>query len=66
MEVPRPGVESELQLPDYVIATAAPDPSHTTAATHTTAQGNAGSFNTLSKARDQTRVLMDASQVRYH
>ena len=28
MEVPRPGVESELQLPAYATATAMPDPSH--------------------------------------
>ena len=28
MEVPRLGVESEQQLPAYVIATAMPDPSH--------------------------------------
>ena len=28
-------------------------------ATYTTAHGNAGSFNPLSEARDQTRVLMD-------
>ena len=27
-EVPRPGVESELQLPAYTTATAAPDPSY--------------------------------------
>ena len=28
MEVPRLGVESELQLPAYTTATATPDPSH--------------------------------------
>ena len=28
MEVPRPGVESELQLPAYTTAMATPDPSH--------------------------------------
>ena len=28
MEVPRPGVKSELQLPTYTTATATPDPSH--------------------------------------
>ena len=29
MEAPRLGVESELQLPAYVTATATPEPSHT-------------------------------------
>ena len=29
IEVPRPGVESELQLPAYTTATAMPDPSRT-------------------------------------
>ena len=29
MEVPRLGVESELQLPAYATATATPDPRHT-------------------------------------
>ena len=28
MEVPRPGVKSELQLPAHAIATATPEPSH--------------------------------------
>ena len=42
MEVPRQGVESELQLPAYTTATATPDPS--ASATYTTAHGNAGSF----------------------
>ena len=31
--------------------------------TYTTAHGNARSFNLLSKARDQTCILMDMSQV---
>ena len=42
MEVPRLGVESELQLPVYTTATATPDP--TISATYITAHGNAGSF----------------------
>ena len=41
MEVPRPGVESELQLPVYTTATATLDPSHVW--TYTTAHGNARS-----------------------
>ena len=28
MEVPRPGVETDLQLPAYITTTAKPDPSH--------------------------------------
>ena len=38
MEVPRLGVESELQLPAYATATAIPDLSYI--CDHTTAQGN--------------------------
>ena len=33
--------------------------------TYTTADGNAGSFNALSKARDWTHILMDTSWVYY-
>ena len=42
MEVPRLGIESELQLLAYTTVTAMPDPS--VSATYTTAHGNAGSF----------------------
>ena len=42
MEVPRLGVELELQLPTYATATAMQDLSHTSV-TYTTAQDNAGS-----------------------
>ena len=42
MEVPRLGVESELLLPAYAIATAVPDPA--ASANYTTAPGNAGSL----------------------
>ena len=42
MEVPRLGVESELQLPAYTTTTAMPDLS--TSATYTTAHGNARSL----------------------
>ena len=41
-----------------------PDPSHIW--DHTTAHSSAGSFNPLSKARDRTHVLMDASWIRCH
>ena len=42
MEVPRLGVESELQLPAYTTATATPDPS--LSVTYTAAHGNARSL----------------------
>ena len=49
MEVPRRGVQSELQLPAYTTATAMPNPNGTcriwaTFATYTVACGNAGSL----------------------
>ena len=61
MEVPRLGVESELQLLAYVIATATKDLS--------LIQDLRCSFwkcwilNTMIETRDQTHILMDASQV---
>ena len=61
MEVPRLGVQSELQLWAYTTAVALPDSSMY--ATYTTAHGNAGSFNPLSKARDWTHILMDTGQI---
>ena len=64
MEVPRLRVQSELQLLACITATAtrirAPS------VTYPTAHSNAGSLSPLSEARDQTLVLMDPSQVRYH
>ena len=47
MEVPRLGVESELQLPAYATAIATPDPNWSV--TYTTAQGNARSLTHLAK-----------------
>ena len=52
------GVKLELQLSAYTTATAARDPSHVC--------HNAGSFNPMSTARDQTHMHMDTSQVHYH
>ena len=59
MEVPRLGVESELQLLAYVTATATAmrDPSHICNLHHSLRQHWV--LNPLSKARDQTRVLTD-------
>ena len=59
MEVPRLGVELELQPPAYTTATAMPDPS----VTCTTSQGKARSFTPLSEARDQTCNLIVLSWI---
>ena len=61
MEVPRLGVELELQLPAYAIATAAWGPSYLCDLYHSSWQRQI--FNPLSEARDLTRVLMHASRV---
>ena len=63
MEVPRLGVESELQSPPYATATTTQDPSHT-------CDLHCSSWqrwirNPPSEARDRTRILMDTSQVYY-
>ena len=57
-EVPRLGVESELQLPAYATVTAMRDPSHTCDLCHSSWQR--WILNLPSEARDQTGVLMDA------
>ena len=61
MEVPRLGVESELQLPVYTTATVTRDPSclcdlHQISWQHQI-------LNPLIEARDQTPILMDMSLV---
>ena len=60
-EVPRLGVESELQLPVYATTTATQDPKLICNLHHSSRQCQI--LNPLSKAKDQTHVLMDASQV---
>ena len=55
MEVPRLGVESELQLPADATATAMQNPSHICALHHSTWQHRI--LNPLSEARDRTRKL---------
>jgi len=57
MEVPRLGVELELQLLAYTRATAMPDLSLTFGLCHSLWQHQ--TLNPLSEARDQTRILMD-------
>ena len=61
MEVPRLGVELELQLLTYITATAMWDPSRFCGLNLSPQQHRI--LNPLSKARDQTRILMDPSQV---
>ena len=57
MEVPRPGVESELQLPAYTIATATLDPNLIFNLHRSLQQPQV--LNPLSEARDQTHLLID-------
>ena len=61
-EVPRPGIESALQLLPYHTATATPDLS-LVCDLHLSLQQH-GILNSLSKARDGTRILMDTRRVR--
>ena len=64
MEVPRLGAESELRLPAYATVTAMPDPSRVCELHHSSQQCRI--HKPLSKARDQTFFLMDASQICFH
>ena len=63
MEVPRLGVESELQLPAYATATATKDLSHVHDLYHSSWQ--CWIPDPLSKARDRTYKLMDISQIHF-
>ena len=58
VEVPKLGVQLELQPPAYTPATATQDPSCIFDPHHSSQQRRVP--NPLSKARDRTRVLMDA------
>ena len=64
VEFPRLRVQSELQLPAYITATATPDPSWICDLHHSLWQ--CGILNPLSEARDQTFVLMDNIWVYHH
>ena len=61
MEIPRREVESELQLQAYTTATATPDPSRVCDLHHSSWQHWV--LDPLSKARDQTHILMDTSWI---
>ena len=63
-EVPRLGVELELQLPAHTRATATWDPSRVCNLHHSSWQCQ--KINLLSEARDQTCNLMVPSQIRFH
>ena len=64
MEVPSLGVQSEPQLLAYTTAIAIQDLSLICDLHHSSWQR--WILNPLSKARDQTCVLMDANQIRFH
>ena len=64
MEVPRLGVQLELQLPAYARATATRDLSHICDLHHRSQQR--WILNPLREARDQICNLMDTSQIRFH
>ena len=63
MEVPRIGVESELQLLAYTTATAMQDPGCICNLHHSSWQCHSHIPDPVSNARDWTRVLIDTSQV---
>ena len=62
IEVPKLGVELELQPPAYIRATATPDPSRLCDLHYSSRQCQI--FNPLSEARDRTHNLVFPSQIR--
>ena len=64
MEVPRLGVESELQLPAYDTASATPNLSRVCDLHHSSQQCQI--INPLNEARNGTRTLVEWSWLRYH
>ena len=63
-EVPRLGVESELQLPAYTTAAARPDPSLICDLHHSSQQRRI--LNPPNEVRDRTHILIDSSGIRFH
>ena len=64
MEVPRLGVESELQLLAYTTAMATWGPSHVFDLHHSSRQRQI--LHPLSEGKDWTQILLDTSRVHYH
>ena len=63
MEVPRLGVELELQVPAYTTPTAKEDPSRILDLYHSS--WKRWILNSPSEASDRTHILMDSRQSRY-
>ena len=63
-EIPRLGVEPELQLPASITATATQDLTPICDLYHSSQQ--CWILNPLSELRDRTCILMDTSQLHYH
>ena len=63
-EVPRLGVESELEMLAYTTATAMPDPSRVCDLHHSSGQHRI--FNPLNKARDRTHIFKVPSRICFH
>jgi len=63
MDVPRLGVESELQLLAYTTATATPDLSNVCDLHHSSQQHQIP--DPQSEAGDQTHILMDTSRIHF-
>ena len=64
MEVPRLGVESELQLPAYTTAIITPDPRCICDRHHDSQQSR--TLNPLSEGRDPTHNITVPSRIRFH
>ena len=64
MDVPRLGVQLELQLPACATTTATPDLSHIHNLHQSSQQYQ--TLNPLSQTMDRTHILRDTSQVHYH
>ena len=64
MEVPRIGVESEMQLPTCTTAAAMPDSSHICDLYRSSQLCQI--LNPLSEARDLAQILLDTSRVHFH
>ena len=64
MEVPRLGVDMELQLPAYTTAPATQDPRLVCNLHHNS--GQCLIPDPLRETRDRTHILMDASRIHFH